>query len=86
MSQSQVRPSACSSQESQVFHGVFPPEQFVCVPVRIEYASTTLPSLSKRIAPAPPWPGKGTSEFEVRIQPPSGCAYVACPSGCGCIE
>jgi hypothetical protein len=38
------------------------------------------PSGPKRIAEAPP-PPLGTSEFTARIQPPSGVAYVAEPSG-----
>src|SRR3712207_8182010 len=53
---------------------------------RMRYASRTCPSGPKRIADAPPRPGvtSGTSELETRIQPPSGVAYVACPSGnCG---
>ncbi|MNQ94885.1 hypothetical protein D3C85_1104230 [compost metagenome] len=51
---SQTMPLAYSSHDSQVFQGVGPPAQFVVVPFRIGYESTTVPFLSKRNAPTPP--------------------------------
>jgi hypothetical protein len=50
-------------------------------PPRIRYADVVRPPAVKRIADAPPCPAAGTSEFVTRMNPPSGVAYVACPSG-----
>src|SRR5262245_16764661 len=80
-SHSHTCPSSNSSQESQVPHGVAPPEQLCVVPSRIRYASLTSPSASKRIADAPP---SCVSEFETRIQPPSRVEKQAAPSEARC--
>ena len=63
--------------------GVAPPAQLRVVPLQIEYASTTVPSRSKRSAPTPPLPSS-ISLFETYTQPPSPVAKVAPPSGDGC--
>ena len=70
-SHSQTFPLSTSSQDSQVPHGVPPPEQLTFVPARIRYASLIAPSLANRIASAPPPIDAGASQFETRIQPPS---------------
>ena len=64
-------------------HGVAPPAQFHFVPDRIRYASTTSPSLVKRIAEAPP-PCPFSSLLQASTQPPSSVANVAAPSGSPC--
>ena len=70
-----------SSQESQVPHGVPPPEQFWVVPSSIRYAECVLPDASKRMADAPP---RSVSEFETSTQPPSSVGKEAIPSDASC--
>src|ERR687896_2460872 len=81
-SHSQTRPPSTSSQDSQVPHGVPPPEQLRLVPERIRYASRTLPSRPKRIADAPPF--SKVSALDTSTQPPSAAGNVAIPSDARC--
>jgi hypothetical protein len=70
-----------SSHDSQVPHGVPPPEQFCVVPSRIRYADRVRPAASKRIAEAPP---TSTSELDTSTQPPSSVGKQAMPSDASC--
>ena len=80
-SHSHTSPFSVSSHDSQLAHGVPPPEQFCVVPDRMRYASSTSPSGPKRIADAPP---SRVSELDTRIQPPPVAGKVAPPSEALC--